>query len=171
MAGATSEGLCWSRILKEAGRESICSSLCIRVLKLTELFFSGGNKILSIKRSFSWKVDINISYLKVLETCWCTELKIPPGVIFFFNRNASQAFLFNNQMETASHLFCFCLNLFNGFCIINWKNIVNYNWAGIFFQGRCVFLFPYRGFSFHSIFMCCFFKSQEGMYKCVNGNI
>lgn len=84
VAGATSEGFCLSRIWKETGRESICTSHCIHILKLTELFFSGGNKIQSIKRSFSWKVVINLSYSRVLETCWGDELKkMPPGVIFF----------------------------------------------------------------------------------------
>lgn len=84
MADATSEEFCWSRIWKETGRESICISRCIHVVKLIELFFSDGNKILSIKRSFSWKVVINLSYLRVLETCWGDELKkMPPGVIFF----------------------------------------------------------------------------------------
>lgn len=117
-----------------------------------------------------------LSWIFAMQGCWrhaeVTSSRLP-GVNFFLNGDASQSFPFNKQMEAALRLFSFCLNLCTGFCIINCENIVKYNWISIPFQGRHVVLFPNgtnRGFSFHSIFMCRFFKAQEGTHAGMKGN-
>lgn len=60
---------------------------------------------------------------------------------YFFNGYASQSFPFNKQMEATFHLFSFYFSLCTGFCIVNWENIVMYNWVSIPFPGRFGFLF------------------------------